>query len=102
MHFSTVVIAGSMKPCIVIVLDTLQAHTMTHKPCPIFYAPLTLSKFTSSLEIEVHFPAAVIAGSMKPCIVIVLDILSSSTHHDQVPLTYISSSTDFVKILRRV
>ena len=51
----------------------------------------------SSLEIEVHFSAAVIAVNMKPCTVIVLDALFKK-HHDLVPLTYLSCSTDFVKI----
>ena len=32
----------------------------------------------------------------EPCIVIALD--TSCTHHDPVPLTYISRSNDFVKI----
>ena len=56
---------------------------------------MTLSKFTSSLETNVHFTAAVIAVSMKPCIVIVLDILFM---HDPVSLTFISCSINFVKI----
>ena len=45
----------------------------------------------STIHFEVLFSAAVIAASMKPCI-----------HHDPVPLTYISRSTDFLKILGRV
>ena len=48
------------------------------------------------------YSVAVIAGSMKPCIVITLDIHTSSRHLDPVPLTLISRSTDFVKILCRV
>ena len=38
---------------------------------------------------------------MKPCIVIVL-VSSSSPHIDQVPLTYISPSIDFVRINTKV
>ena len=41
------------------------------------------------------FSELVIAVTLKPCIVIVLDI-PSSTHLDPVPLTYISRSIDFV------
>ena len=39
-----------------------------------------------------------IARIIKPCIVIVHDILYSM-HHDQVPLTFISRSIDYVIIL---
>ena len=52
----------------------------------------------STIHFEVLFSAAVIAGSIKTCIVIVLEILFKLSHY-LVPLTYISHSTDFVKIL---
>ena len=48
---------------------------MTWCPWPTFHAPPTLSKFYVKSRNKVHFSAtvtAVIAGSMKPCIVIVL------------------------------
>ena len=41
------------------------------------------------------FYTAVLAGSLKPCLVIVL---SSSKHYGVEPLTYILHSTDFLKI----
>ena len=52
-------------------------------------------KIYFKLRINVNFTAAVIAMSMKPCIVIVFDILFM---HDPVPLTFISHSINFVKI----
>ena len=50
-QFSVAVIAVSMKPCIVIVLDTLLAY-ISHSNDSIFYV---------ESRIEVHFSAAVIA-----------------------------------------
>ena len=44
-------------------------------PLTTFYAPMTLSKFYVEPRIIVHFSAAVIDVSMKPCIVIFLQIL---------------------------
>ena len=81
-HFSAAVMAGSMKPCIVIALDTLYNHTpMTWCPWPSFPTPVTLSKFDikSRDDHEVHFSAAAIAVSMKFCIVIVNDTLFKHT-----------------------
>ena len=43
-----------------------------------------------------------IARIKKPCMVIFFDILDTSTHHDLVPLTYISCSTDIDRTLCRV
>ena len=53
-----------------------------------------MSKFEIYVEVFV-FSALMIAMTVKPCIVIVLDI-PSSTHLDPVPLTCISQSIDFV------
>ena len=50
---------------------TLQARTMTRCPWPRFRAPVTLSWFYIDSSIKVGFSAAVIAASVKPCIVIV-------------------------------
>ena len=46
---------------------------MTWCPWPTFHAPPTLSKFYVKSRNKVNFSATVIAGSMKPCIVIVLN-----------------------------
>ena len=73
--FSEAVIAASVKPCIVIVLDTLEARTITQCPWPSFHAPVALPWFYVESSIEVCFSEAVIALSVRPCIVIVLDIL---------------------------
>ena len=71
------------------------------------FRPFVRSFVRSSVRPSVNnlcqgaYSVAVIAGSMKPCIVITLD-----THFkkapDPVPMTLISRSTDFVKILYRV
>ena len=97
MHFSVAVIAGIMKPCIVVFLHTL--FKQHHDPVPMTY----ISRSTDFVKIDaksgtiVHFSVAVIAGIMKPCIVVFLHTLFKQ-HHDPVPMTYISRSTDFVKI----
>ena len=62
------------------------------------------STFTSKFDIYIKvfvFSALVIAVTVKPCIVIVLDI-QSSTHLDPVSLTYISRSIDFVNFFVEV
>ena len=59
-HFSAALIAGSMKPCIVIVLDTLNHHR-PWCPWPTFHAPLSLSKFYVKSRIKVHSSAAAMA-----------------------------------------
>ena len=86
-------IAASVKPCIVIVLDILFKQAL----CPgaldqdfalewllLFYVGSSIIYVESS--IKVCFSEAVIAASVKPCIMIVLDILKSK-HCDRVPLT---------------
>ena len=50
-------------------------------------------------SITVSFSAAIIAVSVKPCIVMLITYLLS-TYYDMVPLTYISRSTDFVVIFK--
>ena len=63
---------------------------------PNFCPSVRPSTFTSKFDIYVEvfvFSALVIAETVKPCIVIVLDI-PSSTHLDPVPLTYISRYID--------
>ena len=56
---------------------TLQPRTLTWCPWLTFHAPLTLSKFYFKSRNKVHFSAALIAGSTKPCIVILLDTLNN-------------------------
>ena len=76
MNFSAAVVAASMKPCIVIVIDT------NHEPMPLTY----ISRFTDFVKFNVEsrkfyvesrnkmdISAAMIPGSIKPCIVIALD-----------------------------
>ena len=57
---------------------TLQVRTLTRCPWPIFHGPLTLkiftSKFCQHLRRSLVFSPSEIAVSLKPCIVIVLDI----------------------------
>ena len=53
-----------------------------------------------STAVTINFSVPMIAEFMKPCIVIDLTC-STSTHIDRVPLTYISCSIDFVRILCR-
>ena len=53
---------------------TLQACKLNQCPWPIFHGPLTLLIFTSKLCRSLVFSASVIAMSVKPCMVIVLDI----------------------------
>ena len=75
---------------------TLWAHNMTRCPWPTFHAPPTLSKFYVKSRNKVHFSAAVMAVSMKPCIVVVLDTLK----HTPWPvfcLTYIARCSYFTK-----
>ena len=50
----------------------------------------------SAIHIKECFSAAVIAASVKPCIVLTLNPFS--THIDPVPLTYILCNSDFVVI----
>ena len=103
-HFSAAVVAASIKPCIVIVLDTLFKHTpltgaldlhlTLYWLCKILFqvylahTMVTLTyilPFTDFVKFnvesrkcyvhsrnKVHFSAAVIAGSIKPGIVIAL------------------------------
>ena len=80
-QFSVAVIVVSMKPCIVIVLDTL--FSTHHDPVPLTYISYS-NRFVKILRvksrIEVHLSAAaVIAVSMKPCIIVVLDTLFKHT-----------------------
>ena len=77
-RFSVLMIARIMIPCII----TLQARTMTRYPWPTFHAPLTLSEVnvtTSSNYIKVCFSVLMVARMTKPCIVIVLNLLSKHT-----------------------
>ena len=59
--------------------DTLHAYTMMLCPWPRFPARLTLSWFYVESSIKVCCREAVIAESVKPCIVIVFDILFKHT-----------------------
>ena len=52
---------------------------MTWCPLPTFHAPLTSSNFYVEPRNKVHFSEAVIAGSMKPRLVIMLDTLFEHT-----------------------
>ena len=61
---------------------------------PYVRASFVRSFVRQHLRRSLVFSTSMIAASLKPCIVIVLDI-PSSTHLDPVPLTYISRSTDF-------
>ena len=80
-HFSAAVVAVKMKPCIVIVLDTLfkQAPSPGALDLHLFHAPLTLSNFCVKSGNKVHFSATVVVVGMKACIVIVLDTLFKHT-----------------------
>ena len=52
-HFSAAVIAGSMKPCIVIVLDTLNNHLLWHGALDLhFMLHWLCPNFMSSLELK--------------------------------------------------
>ena len=74
-------IAASVKPCSSsnCPRHTLQAHTITWCPWPRYCATVTLSWFNIDPGIKVCFCEAVIAASVKPCIVIVLDRLFKHT-----------------------
>ena len=80
-HFSVAVIAKGIKTlhsnC---AWHTLWAHTMTRCPWPTFHRfHWTLWKFYVKSRNKVHFSAAAMAVSMKPCIVVVLDTLFKHT-----------------------
>ena len=75
LHLSVAVIAVSVKPCIIIILNILFKHALWRCPWSRFHTPVTLSWFYVESSIKVCFSAAVIAASVKTCIVIVLDIL---------------------------
>ena len=80
LDFSVIVIAASVKPCIVIVLDILFKYALYPSDLG-FVLGWLCSDFTLSSIIyiesssKVHFSEAVIAASVKPCILIFLDIL---------------------------
>ena len=78
-------------------LAFINSSSMHHDLLPLTYISRSndLVKIYFKSRTNVHFTAAVIAVSMKPCIVIVVDILFM---HDPVPLTFISCSINFVKI----
>ena len=78
-HFSAAVVAVKIKPCIVIVLDTLFKQAPSPGALASFHAPLTLSNFCVESRNKVHFSATVVAVGMKACIVIVLDTLFKHT-----------------------
>ena len=75
MHFFEAVIAASVKPCIVIVLDIVFKHSL----CPsALDLDLALQWFVIILlgsGIKVHFSEAMIAVSVKSCIIIVHHML---------------------------
>ena len=82
MHFSVAVIAVSMKPCIVIVLEALLKHyhdmlflTYISSSTDFVKFYVKSRKFYIESRNKVHFSAAGIAASMKPCTVFVLDTL---------------------------
>ena len=94
-HFFVAVIALGMKHCIVIVLDTLFEHTPWPGALDLHFTLHWLCRiFMSSLEKKVHFSAAAMAVSMKPCIVVVLD---TPTMTFFFCLTYISHCCYFTK-----
>ena len=62
---------------------------------------LSVRSFVNNSRRSLFFSASVIAASVKPCIVTVLTY-PSSMHLDQVSLTYISRSTDFVNFYDKV
>ena len=73
-HFSAVLIVESMQSCIGIILDSLNNHAPYPDALDLqLHAPPTLSKFYVESKKKVHFSAAVIAGSMIPCTVTILD-----------------------------
>ena len=79
-HFSAAVVAVKMKPCIVIVLDTLFKQAPSPGALDLhFTLPLTLLNFCVKSRNKVHFSARVVAVGMKACIVIVLDLLIKHT-----------------------
>ena len=74
-------IAASVIPCIVIVLDILFKHTLWLG----FPARVTLSWFYVESTIEVYCCEAVIAASVKPCIVILSSAFVSNALYDWCP-----------------
>ena len=93
-------IATSVNPCIVIILHIPHfQHVLWPGALTYISATVTLTYFYIDPSIKVCFSAAIIAVSVKPCIVIFNNI--SSTHYNLLPLTNISRSTDFIIILRR-
>ena len=79
-HFSAAVIAWSMKPCIVIVLDTLNTNTLWPGAIDLhFMLHWLCQNFMLSQKIKYISLQQWIAGSMKPCIVIVFDTLFEHT-----------------------
>ena len=69
------VIAASVNSCIVIVLDTVFKHIFLSGAFDLDFALQQLCHDFTSSSIKVCFSEAVITVSVKPYIVIVLDIL---------------------------
>ena len=85
--YSGAVRAWSMKPCIVITLDTLFKQAPWPGALDLYFTLDCLYQyFVSSRKIYVesrnnfHFSAAEVVVRMKPCIVIVLDTLLKQAH----------------------
>ena len=111
-NFFVPMIGRIMKTCKVIVLNIIYKHAPWPSILDLhFLLSSTLSEFYIDLNTKVCCSIPMMARIMKPCIVIVLDILykhapwtgtldlhlmvhqySTSMHHEQVPWTYISWS----------
>ena len=78
-HFSAAVVAVKMKPCIVIVLDTLFKQAPSPGAFDLHFTLHDFVKFLGKSRNKVHFSATVVAVGMKACIVIVLDLLFKHT-----------------------
>ena len=97
-HFSVAVIAGNFETLhSICAWHSLWAHTMTRCPWPTFHAPLPLSNFYVESRNKMHFSAAAMAVSMKPCIVVVFDTLFKHTSLPIFRLTYIARCSYFTK-----
>ena len=75
MDFSETVIAVSVILCVVIVLDILFKHALWPSTLDLDIMLVWLLWFYIESSIKVHFSEVLIAVNVKPCIVIVLDIL---------------------------
>ena len=77
--FCEVMIAVSVKPCIVTVLDILFKHALWPVVLNLDYMLQWLSWLYVDSSIKLHFSVVVEAASVKPSIVIVFDILYKHT-----------------------